>query len=257
MSQPSALTYEGVLGLIEKVTAQIERLSLDTTTQMQTLTAETDRKIQATTTQIEKTTEQMKENAEQMKENAEQMKMQTAETDRKIQATTKQIEKTTEQINKTAEQIERTNKNVGGLSSNVGEIIKNMVAGNIDEKFQAVGYHEIDKVYEKVKFKNKKLDIDGEIDLFLENGGFVILIEVKTTLEAKDVTDHVERIEKYRRYIDAKGGDKRRFIGAVAGGGIVGDAIKVARKNGLYVIVQSGEAVEILPTPDGFVATEW
>jgi hypothetical protein len=226
MSAPQiAATYESVLELIQKLTDQ-----------MLVQTAETDRKIQATT--------------EQMKENAEQMKMQTAETDRKIQATTKQIEKT-------AEQIERTNKNVGGLSSNVGEIIKNMVAGNIDEKFQAVGYHDIDKIYEKVKFKNKKLGIDGEIDLFLENGDFAILIEVKTTLETKDVNDHIERMEKYRRYIDAKGGDKRRFIGAVAGGGIVGDAINIARENGFYVIVQSGEAVEILPTPEGFVAHEW
>ena len=228
----TAVTYEGVLELIQQVAEQVRQTTeqmLQTDQRMERMSQETDRKIEKTT---------------------DQMKALTVETDRKIQ-------KTTEQIEKTAEQIERTNKNVGGLSSNVGEIVKNMVAGNIDEKFQAVGYHEIDKIYEKVKFKNKKLGIDGEIDLFLENGDFAILIEVKTTLETKDVNDHVERMEKYRRYIDAKGGDKRRFIGAVAGGGIVGDAIKVAREKGFYVIVQSGEAVEILPTPEGFVAHEW
>jgi len=32
---------------------------------------------------------------------------------------------------------------------------------------------------------------------------------------------------------------------------------KLAYENGFYVIVQSGKAVEILPTPEGFVAREW
>jgi hypothetical protein len=63
-------------------------------------------------------------------------------------------------------------------------------------------------------------------------------------------------LEKYRRRADFKG-DKRRFIGAVAGAVIDGDAMEFAYKNGLYVIVQSGEAVEILPTPEGFQAKEW
>jgi len=29
------------------------------------------------------------------------------------------------------------------------------------------------------------------------------------------------------------------------------------RKNGMYVIVQSGESVEIVPSPEGFTAKEW
>jgi hypothetical protein len=30
-----------------------------------------------------------------------------------------------------------------------------------------------------------------------------------------------------------------------------------AQENGLYVIVQSGKAVEIIKSPDGFLAKEW
>ena len=63
-------------------------------------------------------------------------------------------------------------------------------------------------------------------------------------------------MEKFRRASDMKG-DKRRFIAAVAGAVIDGDAEEVAHENGMYVIVQSGKAVEILPTPEGFVAREW
>ena len=106
-------------------------------------------------------------------------------------------------------------------------------------------------------FENKKLAIRGEIDLFLEDGDVAILIEVKTTLETMDVRNHIERLEKYRRYTDAKGSDKRRFIGAVAGAIVSDEAADFAQKNGLYVIVQSGRAVEIVTPPDGFTAKEW
>ena len=67
---------------------------------------------------------------------------------------------------------------------------------------------------------------------------------------------HFERLKKYRRYADAKG-DKRRFIGAVAGAVVEGEAADVAHDNGMYVIVQSGEAVEIVTPPEGFQAKEW
>jgi hypothetical protein len=48
-----------------------------------------------------------------------------------------------------------------------------------------------------------------------------------------------------------------RFIGAVAGAVIKGDSEEFAHENGMYVIVQSGEAVEIVTPPKGFKAKEW
>jgi hypothetical protein len=35
------------------------------------------------------------------------------------------------------------------------------------------------------------------------------------------------------------------------------DVVKFAHKQGLYVIVQSGEAVKIVAPPEGFKAKEW
>jgi len=85
-----------------------------------------------------------------------------------------------------------------------------------------------------------------------------ILIEVKTTLETSDVRKHVERMEKYRRHVDAKGrGDNRRLVGAVAGAVVEGDAETVAHENGMYVIVQSDKAVKILEPPEGLKAKKW
>jgi predicted AAA+ superfamily ATPase len=133
-----------------------------------------------------------------------------------------------------------------------------MVKGNIIEKFQDLGYEDIDVCYQNITFGSRRLGTHGEIDLVLENGDVVILIEVKTTLETADVRKHIERIEKYRKHVDAKGnGNKKRFIGAVAGAVVEGDAADFAQENGMYVIVQSGKAVEIVEPPEGFKAKEW
>jgi hypothetical protein len=157
----------------------------------------------------------------------------------------------------TDRQMKETDRKISALGSRIGEIIEHMVSGrgNIVDKFQTLGY-EINQCSQYFQFKNKKLGIAGEIDLFLENGDVAILIEVKTTLETNDVRKHMERLEKFRHYADGKG-DKRRFIGAVAGAVVENDAVHFAHENGLYVITQSGKAVEIVPLPEGFYVKEW
>ena len=174
------------------------------------------------------------------------------ETDRKIREVAEQQAKTAEQQAKTDLQIERTNKKIESLGSRVGEIVENMVGGDIVGQFQALNIaihaHSRDKT-----FGIKGTDESGQIDVFLENGDVVILIEVKTKLTDEDVRIHIERLEKYRLF----GRDKRRILGAVAGAVAPADVIKFAHRKGLYVIVQSGVAVEIVPTSENFQAKEW
>jgi len=170
--------------------------------------------------------------------------------------TREQMKETDRKIQEAAEQIKKTNHEVGKLSSSVGRLVESMVAGNIVKKFQALG-HNINRCSRDSCFDNYDLDIHGEIDLLLENGDIAILIEVKTTLKKDDVDDHIERIKKYRRCADASGGDRRRYLGAVAGASVSEDTAIFAHRKGMYVIVQSGDAVEIVTPPQGFTAKEW
>ena len=185
--------------------------------------------------------ELFRQNALEFQKYQEESRRRSEETDRKFQ--------------EVAELQKRTDKKISALGSRIGDIVENMVGGNIVDKFQNFDY-EITQHSRRSVFKNKKLGISGQVDMFLENGEIAILIEVKTTLETADVRQHIERLQKYRRYADAKG-DKRRFIGAVAGAVVEGEAADVAHSNGMYVIVQSGDAVEIIAPPEGFVAKEW
>ncbi|MCL2742551.1 MAG: hypothetical protein FWE67_01725 [Planctomycetaceae bacterium] len=183
------------------------------------------------------------------------------ETDRNIRRmsrrTDRKFQETDRKIQETAEQMKKTSKKISELGSRIGKIVENMVAGNIIEKFQTLNY-DVTGCSPHKFFEIKKLGISGEIDLLLDDGEVAILIEVKTTLETADVRKHIERIEKYRRYADARGiGKTQRYVGAVAGAVIMGEAAQFAHENGMYVIVQSGKAVNIVTPPEGFTAKEW
>jgi hypothetical protein len=204
------------------------------------------------------TREQFQETREQIREGGrrfdESLAKQRAEFDQEMKERAAEFDR---RMQESDQRQQRIDERIGRLGNRIGDIIEHMVAGhNIIKKFQAFDYKIGDYSRNKTFGQNLPTDMQGEIDLFLEDGNIAILIEVKATLETADVVKHMERLEKFRRFSDRKG-DKRRFIGAVAGAVVKDEAQKFAHENGMYVIVQSGEAVEILPVPEWFQAKEW
>ena len=76
-----------------------------------------------------------------------------------------------------------------------------------------------------------------------------MLVEVKSKLTTEYVKDHIQRLEDMRKYADLRG-DKRTFLGAVAGVVITPNAKKYALKQGFFVVEPSGETFNIT-TPQG------
>jgi Holliday junction resolvase-like predicted endonuclease len=143
---------------------------------------------------------------------------------------------------------EKFDKMFARIGDRIGELIESMVEGGIVRLFQAQGYA-FTRCSRRMEFENKQFNVSGEIDLFLENGDFACLVEVKTNLSADDVRDHIERLQRFRIDADARG-DKRQFIAAVGGGVVLTEVQQFALKQGFFIIKQSGENVEIVP-PDG------
>jgi len=281
MSQ-QPLTYESVLQLIQKVAKQsrrnerkFERMSQETDRKLQATAKqsrrnerkfermleasakeaaqETDRKIQATAEQRKETDQWIEETKQMFQRTAEQIDA----TNKAIDATNKAVGATNKAIDATNQAVGATNQAVGALSGKVGGIAEKLLGeGKLVDQFRELG-HKVKRYSQRMIFGEKGTAESGEIDMFLEDGDVAILVEAKTTLKMDDVRDHIERIEKYRRFADAQGYPRKRFIGAVAGTVIAENVINFAHENGLYVIIQSARAVEIIPQPVGFVAHEW
>ena len=122
------------------------------------------------------------------------------------------------------------------------------------EKFNELGYP-VTRQSKQMKISNGK-QVLAEVDLFIENGEYAILVEIKTVMDISHINDHLERIEIVRKYLDERN-DSRKLLGAVAGGVVNENVMKYAYRKGLYVVVQNGDAVAIADMPHGFKPREW
>jgi hypothetical protein len=162
------------------------------------------------------------------------------ETDRRFQETERLMK---EQSRETEKLIRQNEKMMGDLGRKFGKIIEHMFIPNLEEKFNALGY-EFGKAGPNVRIANKKYNIFAEIDVFLENGDCALAVEVKTQASTEDVWEHVDRMEKLRRYFDIQN-DKRKLFGAIAAAVMSDNVRDFAFKQGFYVIKQSGDNVYV------------
>jgi hypothetical protein len=147
-----------------------------------------------------------------------------------------------------------TARQIGSLGNRFGELAEHLVAPNIIEKFNELGY-EFDDIASDRRIGRFHGGDSVEVDIFLENENYSIAVEVKAKPKETDVDRHVERMEFLRRYKD-KHHDSRKLQGAIAGA-IMPDAVRnYALKAGFYVIEQTGDTVKILK-PEGFIPREW
>jgi hypothetical protein len=176
------------------------------------------------------------------------------ETDKRFQETDKRFQETDKRFKETERAVRETSRIVGNLGNKLGIVVEHLVLANIKEKFNALGY-EFTKAGPTVLIEDRKKQIITQVDAMLENGEFALAIEVKTQLNVGHVDEHLERMEKLRRYADDRG-DKRKFLGAVAGAIVAENVKEYALKQGFYVIRQSGDTVTI-ENPRSFKPREW
>ena len=174
------------------------------------------------------------------------------ETQKQIQETQKQMQESQRKNDKI---IANLSKNIGGLGNTLGRFTESLFSAELFKKFNELGFP-FTKQGIHIKFTDEHRQVIAEADFFLENGQYAMPVEIKTELSREDVNEHLERIEKIRQYMD-KREDKRKLVGAVAGGIISEDVLRYAHKKGLFVIVQTGDSVAVAATPKGFKVCEW
>ncbi|MBF0419940.1 MAG: hypothetical protein HQL78_07205 [Magnetococcales bacterium] len=208
---------------------------------------------------FQETAAQMKESDRQMREmSAEtdrQMREMSAETDRQIRemsaAADREFQEIRQQMRETDLRIKAVSRQIGQLGGRLGEFVEEMIKPSCLAMFQRRGIP-VDEVYGRA---SKKIAGETmEIDLLLANTVAAVLIEIKSHLTTEDVRTHLKRLSRFKeffpRYADC------RVYGAVAGMVIASEADRFAMNQGLFVIAQTGESVQIANSLD-FVPVSW
>ena len=141
--------------------------------------------------------------------------------------------------------VKEIGKRLGDFTNSFGDVVEHLIAPNLLEKFKALGF-DFEEASTRHKIRNKKNDISFEIDVFLQNGDTAMLVEIKANLTISDINKHITRLEKMRKLADFRG-DKRRFLGAVAGIVVEDDEREYALNQGFFLIEPSGEDYNITP----------
>jgi len=146
---------------------------------------------------------------------------------------------------------------IGKLGKRMGEVVEYMVVPSLMDKFRELGY-DFHQANQNTNISDRANNIFLEIDVKLENGDKVMLVEVKTKPTTRDVQDHVKRLKKMRKYADLHGDSglksgglqsERTFLGAVAGVVMRDNVKEYILKQGFFLIEPSGETFNIIP-PD-------
>jgi hypothetical protein len=193
----------------------------------------------------------VKEVAEAHKETERAVK-ETAEAHKE---TERAVKETAEEQKKTAAQMKETDKKIGKLGSRFGEAVEYMVMPNLVGKFRQMGFF-FTKAYPGAVIEDEKNRIIAEIDITLENGDKVMIVEVKSKPNTNDVKDHLRRMAKVRRHADLHG-DQRKFLGAVAGMVMNEDMRKYVLQNGFFAIEPSGDTFNITMPEGKYHPREW
>ena len=190
---------------------------------------------------MERIEKRQEETSIQMKENSLKAQESSVKFDRELAESRARFER------EMKESKDDFNLKIGRLTNLFGDFTIGMVAPMLREKFGNIGLV-FQRSSTNVLVDDYVNDIHFEIDVLLENSDKAVLVEVKTKLTKERIKKHIERLEKMRKYSDLHG-DKRTYLGAVAGFTIAHEEKNTALNEGLYVIEPSGEDF-VITAPD-------
>jgi hypothetical protein len=224
---------------------------------------ETDRLFRETAERQRETEKLFRETAERLnKENADRLK----ETNRFFRETVER-QKETDRLNKenadqlfkenserqidteraTGQPAERLDKQFGKLCDRFNEMVEYQVVPNMMSKFRDFGF-DFENVHQQTVIKDKTNNIYTKTDLTLENSEKVMIVEIKIKPTIEDIIEHIGRMEKIKAYADFRG-DRRKYLGAVAGMIFDQNVKEFAMKKGFYVVEPSSETF-IITAPE-------
>jgi len=171
------------------------------------------------------------------------------ETDRKFQESDRKIQESRRELGRViaetrrdmAESNRQLNQQLGALGGKWGLFVENMVAPACKTLFldRGIPVHRVSQRVQVIR--------DGdtmEVDVLVQNQNHVLAVEVRSSLSVDDIKEFVEDLQRFHQFFPEHA--DRQLYGAVAGIAFDQGADRYAYRQGLFVLAQSGETMQIL-----------
>ena len=161
-----------------------------------------------------------------------------AETDRQLKETDRQLKETDRQLKETDRQLKRTDAH---FNTQWGRLVESLVEGDLVKKFNERGIPVQRTVSNAKATVNQQ---EYEFDIIAINGDQVIVVEIKTTLRAKDVDYFTIKLNNFKNFFPEY--KDKKIHGAVAYIRSDSGVVRYSEKNGLFVIRATGNSSSII-----------
>ncbi|QNP31051.1 DUF3782 domain-containing protein [Cylindrospermopsis curvispora GIHE-G1] len=154
-------------------------------------------------------------------------------------------------MEETRKMVAETNKNMGSITSRWGEFVENLVRPAAVRLFKEQG---INVHYTSLQVKAHDYAGSIEIDIWAENDGEIVAIEVKSHLKVRDIKRFITVLDRFKDVFPKY--KNYKLYGAVAGIKVDEKADQYALEQGLFLIRPAGDSVAIDMKKD-FQAKVW
>jgi len=176
-----------------------------------------------------------------MAQSRREMEAAIAQSRQETEANRREIDRRMEdQWQRSLARSEALDRKLGWLSDRVGEFAEGMVIPAVKGLFKKRGI----PVHGVARDFSRQYDGHAaQFDLLVVNVDHVVAVEVKSRVKTQDVTDHIDRMTRFKGFFPEY--RTYKIMAAITGMTVDEDAARYAYRQGLFVLVQSGETVRI------------
>jgi len=164
------------------------------------------------------------------------------ETDEQMKRTDEKMKRTDEQMKRTDEKLERIGIRMGNISDNNGANAEDYFFNSLEDKPELGGI-KYDTIVKNFMPKSKRGQ--GEFDIVMVNGESIALIECKYKAHKTDVEKLINKqVDSFKKIFPVYSNYK--FYLGIASFSFYPELEDFAKENGIAILKQKGEVVEII-----------
>jgi len=159
-----------------------------------------------------------------------------------------EVDKVTKRVDSVTARIDRVTGWVGGIRNTIGNIVEMVLLPGLADKINKYG-HAFTRSSHRNEFFRKDKTRLAEVDLLLQNGQEVMVVEAKTLFDANGVDWLLKRVQRLRSEETLTGVAGKTIYAAAAGVRFTEEAEQMIKEKGIYQVTVNEENDKIIVAP--------